>query len=283
VSFQIAYALSGNVLTVPIIFSSLQLFNVIRMPLAFLPNVFSALSNGLIAVGRIGTFLTAEERAQTYIVDTEGAFGVDAHGDFVWETVQRKDDDAAAAERRERWSWKGKGKGRRHRFRQRVRSKWEHFKRHRDAMDAPLLSEEDHLLPIEPFKETMGEGEREEEGKPFELRNLELKVPRGAFVAIVGPVGSGKVSGLSAPNAHILTYRVAEFRSAGFDWGDAEDEGQGLFLFPPLLCLWDRVVNVVLLQVAFGGSVAYVPQTAWIRNATVRENILFGQEYDEDR
>ena len=31
------------------------------------------------------------------------------------------------------------------------------------------------------------------------------------------------------------------------------------------------------------GSVAYVPQQAWIQNATLRENILFGKEYNEQR
>lgn len=31
-------------------------------------------------------------------------------------------------------------------------------------------------------------------------------------------------------------------------------------------------------QVVFGGSVAYVPQQPWIVNATLRDNILFGQE-----
>ncbi|KAF8882128.1 hypothetical protein BD779DRAFT_1675113 [Infundibulicybe gibba] len=36
-------------------------------------------------------------------------------------------------------------------------------------------------------------------------------------------------------------------------------------------------------KVVFGGTVAYVPQTPWIRNATLRENILFGQEDDEDK
>ena len=36
-------------------------------------------------------------------------------------------------------------------------------------------------------------------------------------------------------------------------------------------------------QVVFGGSVAYVPQTAWIRNATLRENVVFGQEDDDAR
>lgn len=38
-----------------------------------------------------------------------------------------------------------------------------------------------------------------------------------------------------------------------------------------------------LFQVVFGGSIAYVPQTAWIRNATLRENVLFGAEDDEAR
>lgn len=28
---------------------------------------------------------------------------------------------------------------------------------------------------------------------------------------------------------------------------------------------------------------AYVPQTAWIRNATLRENILFGQDEDDEK
>lgn len=32
-----------------------------------------------------------------------------------------------------------------------------------------------------------------------------------------------------------------------------------------------------------GEGVAYVPQTAWIYNATVRDNILFGEPYDEER
>lgn len=33
----------------------------------------------------------------------------------------------------------------------------------------------------------------------------------------------------------------------------------------------------------FQGSVAYVPQQAWIQNATLRENILFGRTFDSKR
>ena len=30
------------------------------------------------------------------------------------------------------------------------------------------------------------------------------------------------------------------------------------------------------------GSVAYVPQQAWIQNATVKDNILFGRPFEEE-
>ncbi|KAJ8310785.1 hypothetical protein KUTeg_012650 [Tegillarca granosa] len=46
----------------------------------------------------------------------------------------------------------------------------------------------------------------------------------------------------------------------------------------------DICYSMILLsgKVAVKGSVAYVAQQAWIMNATIRENILFGQVYDED-
>ena len=31
------------------------------------------------------------------------------------------------------------------------------------------------------------------------------------------------------------------------------------------------------------GSVAYVPQQSWIQNGTIKENILFGSEFDEKK
>lgn len=35
--------------------------------------------------------------------------------------------------------------------------------------------------------------------------------------------------------------------------------------------------------VCFQGSVAYVPQQAWIQNATVRNNIVFGKQLDQNK
>ncbi len=36
-------------------------------------------------------------------------------------------------------------------------------------------------------------------------------------------------------------------------------------------------------SVAVQGKMAYVPQQAWVFGASVRDNILFGEEYDENR
>lgn len=36
-------------------------------------------------------------------------------------------------------------------------------------------------------------------------------------------------------------------------------------------------------SIAISGTFAYVAQQAWILNATLRDNILFGKEFDEER
>jgi len=36
-------------------------------------------------------------------------------------------------------------------------------------------------------------------------------------------------------------------------------------------------------SVTFGGRLGYCQQSAWIQNATLRDNIVFGQKWDESR
>ena len=78
---------------------------------------------------------------------------------------------------------------------------------------------------------------------PTVLQNINLTVKRHKLIAIVGQVGAGKSSLLSA----IL--------------GDLEK--------------LDGFVNIC-------GSVAYVPQQAWIQNSTLRQNILFINKYNQN-
>ncbi|KAI9204423.1 P-loop containing nucleoside triphosphate hydrolase protein, partial [Polychytrium aggregatum] len=79
---------------------------------------------------------------------------------------------------------------------------------------------------------------------PWSLGPITLQIPHGALYAIVGPVGSGKSS--------LLNALVGEMkRSRG--------------------------------SVFFSGSVGYCPQTAWIQNATLRDNVLFGLPIDDKK
>ncbi|KAG8903099.1 hypothetical protein FRC01_009328, partial [Tulasnella sp. 417] len=81
--------------------------------------------------------------------------------------------------------------------------------------------------------------------EPFALRNVSLRIPRGQLCAIAGPVGAGKSS--------LLLALIGEMKQL-------------------------RGPNPV-----FGGTIAYCSQMAWIQNASLRENILFGAEFEEER
>lgn len=76
------------------------------------------------------------------------------------------------------------------------------------------------------------------------LQHVNLSIPNGNLIALVGRVGQGKSSLLSAIIGEM--YKL-----------------QG--------------------RVQVSGTKAYVPQQAWIINATLRDNILFGNAYDQER
>ncbi|XP_072229952.1 ATP-binding cassette sub-family C member 3 isoform X2 [Leuresthes tenuis] len=76
------------------------------------------------------------------------------------------------------------------------------------------------------------------------LHNINVMVPQGSLLAVVGHVGCGKSSLISA-----------------------------------LLGEMEKVEGDVSIR----GSVAFVPQQAWIQNATLRDNILFGNAYNEQK
>ncbi|KAJ3360663.1 hypothetical protein GGF31_002781, partial [Allomyces arbusculus] len=80
-------------------------------------------------------------------------------------------------------------------------------------------------------------------GDDAHLRDINLAIPKGQLVAIIGKVGSGKSSLLSAI--------VGEMK---------------------------RTSGSVVLD----GKLAYCPQVPWIQNASLKENVLFGADYDDE-
>ncbi|KAM4697381.1 multidrug resistance-associated protein 1-like isoform 2-T2 [Rhinophrynus dorsalis] len=77
---------------------------------------------------------------------------------------------------------------------------------------------------------------------PPSLKEININIPEGSLIAVVGQVGCGKSSLLSA----LL--------------GEMEKQDG---------------------YVAMKGSVAFVPQQAWIQNASLKDNVIFGRECKE--
>ncbi|XP_051129037.1 ABC transporter C family member 12-like isoform X2 [Andrographis paniculata] len=115
-----------------------------------------------------------------------------------------------------------------------------------------LVAEERILLPNPPLEPTLpaisikdGYFSWDPQAARPTLSNINLDIPVGSLVAIVGSTGEGKTSLVSAMLGEL----------------------------PPL---GNATATI-------RGSVAYVPQISWIFNATVRENILFGSTFEPEK
>ncbi|GAW10561.1 multidrug resistance-associated ABC transporter [Lentinula edodes] len=241
----ITYALTGHDLNVAIIFTSLQFFNIIQLPLIMLPITLASLSDIFVANTRISAFLLAEERPADYAIklDTQSANAVECKGDFAWDIPSGNENKDTKAEQTEDVVLVANNNKKetvqmiQEKNAQRNSKKAKKAKGEVDSLVLPTSN------PIETGPDRPNPSETLPD-QPFELKDLDLTIRRGAFVAIVGRVGSGKSS--------ILQALIGEMRK-------------------------------ISGEVRFSGSMAYVPQNPWIRNATVRDNIMFGQPEDVRR
>lgn len=193
------------------IFSSLALFNSMRIPLNFLPLVIGQVIDANVSIKRIQEFLLAEEAEDSATWDYNAKDAVvlkDA--DFTWERHPTQDAEDSPGKKKETRQEK------------------------KDRKAIAQLAQE-------------GNGNAgssnttiAEEEKPFEMKGIDLRFGRNELVAIIGSVGSGKSS--------LLAALAGDMRKTNG-------------------------------EVVMGASRAFCPQYAWIQNATVRENIVFGKEF----
>ncbi|OIW20357.1 hypothetical protein TanjilG_09517 [Lupinus angustifolius] len=115
-----------------------------------------------------------------------------------------------------------------------------------------LLAEERVLLPNPPLEPGLpaisiknGYFSWDAKAESTTLSNINLDIPVGSLVAVVGSTGEGKTSLVSAMLGEL----------------------------PPI------ADSTAVMR----GTVAYVPQVSWIFNATVRDNVLFGSAFDPAR
>jgi ABC-type multidrug transport system fused ATPase/permease subunit len=202
----ITYSLSNHVLDAAPIFSSLALFSALGIPLEILPVAVGRVVDGLASIRRISQFLNAQERQDDAIWNTQEvpAFTV-GNASFVWE-------QAAS----------------------------------RGGAVAPALEQKAEIKSnevsgnSEPGSDAGSDG-AENFREPFNIRDINLAVGRKELIAVIGAVGCGKSSLISALAGDMR-------KTSG--------------------------------SVTLGASRALCSQTPWIQNTTLRQNIIFGKEFD---
>ncbi len=193
------------------VFTAFTLLNILRQPVMVLPRVLTGFIDARLGLLRIEKFLEME--------DTD---------DYARDNVSEKNKKTPRIKIKDasfRWGEPGpplnepKSKTSMNFF-------FKLFKKNRTATEDAALEKE---KPEKTIKENT-------------LQNISIDFIPGSLTAVVGRVGSGKSSLVSAV--------LGEMQKTGGN-------------------------------VSLTGSVAYVAQTAWIFNDTLRNNILFGNEFDE--
>ncbi|KAI9203174.1 P-loop containing nucleoside triphosphate hydrolase protein [Polychytrium aggregatum] len=208
-TFIVHEAINGS-LNPAVALASLALFDCMASPLRWLPQAMGAIADASVSINRLqGLFLSEEIVPQSYLpYEPNPEKPLDwvlriENGLFQWaETIDVHKATTSAPEKKIR-----------NRFRHRAEA-------HEIALESKVTSP-----PV-----------------VAELSNINIRIPEGALVCIIGPVGAGKSS--------LVQAMVGEMEKFGG-------------------------------RLDIRGSVSYTPQSAWIRNASVKNNILFGLPYDE--
>lgn len=222
----ITYSLTSHGLQPAYIFSSLALFNSLRVPLNILPLVIGQVIDAWSSLFRIQEYLLSEETDDSGKIDLDAKNAVEMeHADFTWERTATQDPDQVGPPGKKQT--KGEIKV---------------------AKEAQKQSAKDAAKAKSDAEKSSGETTPDdastllEERDPFKLQQMNFSIGRDELVAVIGGVGSGKSS--------LLAALAGDMRKT-----------QG--------------------TMSIGASRAFCPQYAWIQNATVKENILFGKDMDK--
>ncbi|GAA5925731.1 hypothetical protein JCM1841_001743 [Sporobolomyces salmonicolor] len=243
----IVYANTGHRQNAASIFTSFTLFQLLRMPLMMLPMSLSTITDALNALGRLTEVFLAEERSNAFEVDLKSELAISVkEAAFQWESPPP---DTAPKSKKEQAKLASRLKGQKKEAKKEARRK-------EQAVKVQLKLAEN--VPTDPeVAENSGDVTGnipgaaqpaalpdEAEKEVLQLRNINLSIPKGQLCAVVGSVGSGKSS--------LLQALVGEMKCT-----------RG--------------------EIAFGGSISYAAQQAWMQSCSLKDNILFGRPYNEVR
>ena len=170
----ITYSLTDHGLSPARVFSSLALFNSLRMPLNLLPLVLGQVTDAATALDRIQEFLLEEEQKDNVMLDQnmKPAVQVD-EASFTWERNATVDKERVAT--------------------------FQSKKELKDAKEAKRREKKELKTQRKSHSPGPGDDASETtEKEPFKLSHVDFSVARNELVAVIGTVGSGKTSLLAA-------------------------------------------------------------------------------------
>ena len=110
------------------------------------------------------------------------------------------------------------------------------------------------------------------------LKSIDLNIKKGSFTVIIGECGSGKSSLLSALIGEMIHMPDQVATEIG-DWTRPIKDGEQRYIEDALLQT-DLTKNS---PIKIAGTTGFCEQQPWIQNGKLRDNVLFGQEFDKQR
>ncbi|KAJ2086834.1 hypothetical protein IW138_005401 [Coemansia sp. RSA 986] len=247
----------GNKLTAEIAFTSLSVFNMVYQELVRIKVYFTSFAYLFVSIDRINTYLGSshiqdlEERVAS---NTENMLGFEC-ADLEWMSPEEKNNDNAESNTASSGA---------NNTTTRVNSP--------ATEQTPLISGESSSTPVSLTANVSSTSlAKLDDVSPFSLKGIDVQFPLGGFSIVAGPTGSGKSSLLSALIGEMTLTRgsimVPTLDSKIASAGESK---------------YKDIVDIANEGLALH-DIAYVAQEPWLRNATIRENILFGETYEKER
>ena len=270
-----SYAGRGQDMTPAVVFTTIALINVIRWPFTMLPMALGSMGQAAVAVGRIGKFLDTPELEEGSRLPLDHVGFEMKHAQFTWAKVETKEE----REEREKEEKKEQEEG--------GKKKDSKEKKVAEAGAATAVAEMDRVtataaaaqglgggalapLPLNDAVQTSSALDLHDEVKGEE-REAEEKQEKA------GNAG-GSNAGNAAPIPRLTDVNLSLRAGELLVVLGAVGTGKSTLLFGLL-----GEVEQTAGTTAYNGRIAYVPQSPFIVNDTLKANILFGATEDRER
>ncbi|KAI0639291.1 multidrug resistance-associated ABC transporter [Trametes polyzona] len=241
-----AYVAQGNELTIGTAFTAIALFQMVRAPLNVIPAWIVQILQSKVALDRIATYLDEEEVDEQVSTLKKGHVPPSEESDAGLGIINGTFKWNEVEEKKAEESDKSKGKGK-------DASKKTNGTNGTDANGSSDAGPSDDTSTIADSASTLAVNTGDHH---FELKDITVMFPEGKLTVVTGPTASGKTALLMALLGELTTLegRIVMSKNA------SKVDENGL-----------------------SHTISYAAQSPWLRHQSIKDNILFGYPYDEER